>query len=190
MQIRAMPDGCQLVLVGDPNQLPPVGPGYVLAGLLKLLRRPPASDAAGTASGKAGPEDGLKADAASAASGEARPEDGLKADDPGAASGRAHLLPGVLKVTALDQVQVQDGGNAAASHGEGSDSGGPNGVQPGAAAVVAADRHMVPPLALLPRVHLGEVFRQDGAGAIVSGALQIRDGEDVVWECGSVGKVF
>jgi ATP-dependent exoDNAse (exonuclease V) alpha subunit len=31
---RALPDGCQLLLVGDPHQLPPVGPGAVLQDLI------------------------------------------------------------------------------------------------------------------------------------------------------------
>ncbi len=32
--LQAVPDGCQLVLVGDVDQLPPVGPGRVLADLI------------------------------------------------------------------------------------------------------------------------------------------------------------
>jgi exodeoxyribonuclease V alpha subunit len=32
--LRALPPHCQLVLIGDPNQLPPVGPGSVLQDML------------------------------------------------------------------------------------------------------------------------------------------------------------
>lgn len=33
--LRALPEECRLVLVGDPDQLPPVGPGYPLSDLLR-----------------------------------------------------------------------------------------------------------------------------------------------------------
>lgn len=32
--LRALPQGCQLLLVGDPNQLAPVGPGSVMADMI------------------------------------------------------------------------------------------------------------------------------------------------------------
>lgn len=34
--LRALPPGCQLMLVGDANQLPPVGPGSVLQDMISL----------------------------------------------------------------------------------------------------------------------------------------------------------
>ena len=33
--LRALPDGVRLILVGDPEQLPPVGPGFPLSDLLR-----------------------------------------------------------------------------------------------------------------------------------------------------------
>lgn len=33
--LRALPDGCRLILVGDPDQLPPVGPGFPLSDILR-----------------------------------------------------------------------------------------------------------------------------------------------------------
>jgi exodeoxyribonuclease V alpha subunit len=38
--LRALPDGCRLVLVGDRDQLPPVGPGSPLTDLIALGRIP------------------------------------------------------------------------------------------------------------------------------------------------------
>ncbi len=33
--LRALPTGCRLILVGDPDQLPPVGPGCPLSDILR-----------------------------------------------------------------------------------------------------------------------------------------------------------
>lgn len=44
--LSALRPDAQLVLVGDPNQLAPVGPGHVLTALLSLRCRPPAAAAA------------------------------------------------------------------------------------------------------------------------------------------------
>ena len=33
--LRALPSGCRLILVGDPDQLPPVGPGFPLSDILR-----------------------------------------------------------------------------------------------------------------------------------------------------------
>ncbi len=38
--LSAMPDGCRLILVGDPQQLPSVGPGNLLSDLLRTQRMP------------------------------------------------------------------------------------------------------------------------------------------------------
>lgn len=96
--LTALRPGCQLILVGDPNQLPPVGPGHVLASLLNVKAR-----------GRAAAPAAAVATAASSAS---------------------------------------------------------------AAAASATDGVW----GLLPRVHLGEVFRQSGSGSIVQSALQIMRG--------------
>lgn len=116
--MRALPPDCQLVLVGDPNQLPPVGPGHVLSGLLSLRASSPSRASAVSA-----------APASSKSTPRSSPAGSRSAPD-GSRSGSA----------------------------------------PGSAAVI-------PEGDLLPRVHLGEVFRQDGEGAIVSGALQIIKGK-------------
>ncbi len=42
--VEAVPDGARLVLLGDPDQLPSVEAGEVLAGILAALNRHPASD--------------------------------------------------------------------------------------------------------------------------------------------------
>ena len=34
--LRAVPDSCRLILIGDPNQLPPVGPGLTLHALISV----------------------------------------------------------------------------------------------------------------------------------------------------------
>ena len=38
--LRVLPNGCKLVLVGDPNQLPPVGPGNVLHAAMAVGAMP------------------------------------------------------------------------------------------------------------------------------------------------------
>ena len=38
--LAALPGGCRLVLVGDPHQLPSVGPGNLLSDLLRSRRLP------------------------------------------------------------------------------------------------------------------------------------------------------
>ncbi len=38
--LRALPSGCRLILVGDPDQLPPVGPGFPLSDILRSGRIP------------------------------------------------------------------------------------------------------------------------------------------------------
>lgn len=38
--LRALPAGCRLILVGDPDQLPPVGPGFPLSDMLRSGRIP------------------------------------------------------------------------------------------------------------------------------------------------------
>ena len=38
--LRALPSGCRLILVGDPDQLPPVGPGFPLSDILRSAAVP------------------------------------------------------------------------------------------------------------------------------------------------------
>ncbi|MGM9641181.1 MAG: ATP-dependent RecD-like DNA helicase [Faecousia sp.] len=38
--LRALPSGCRLILVGDPDQLPPVGPGFPLSDILRSAAIP------------------------------------------------------------------------------------------------------------------------------------------------------
>ena len=147
--MRALPAECQLVLVGDPNQLPPVGPGHVLSSLLSLRGAGPLqpSEHGDSASSL------LAGGAATAAA--AAPAGGhtLAASPLVAAAAAAASLPG--RGPAPSPLHT-----AAAGH------------RPSPQKHCTRD--------LLPRVHLGEVFRQDGAGAIVSGALQIIKGKCIV----------
>lgn len=38
--LKALPSGCRLILVGDPDQLPPVGPGFPLSDILRSKKIP------------------------------------------------------------------------------------------------------------------------------------------------------
>lgn len=129
--LRALPPACQLILVGDPNQLPPVGPGHVLASLLNVK----ACSTAAAATTSSVP---LQATSAVAAAADSK----RRATAAGAEAASSSLA------AATDGAAV-----AGATSAEGGVWG------------------------LLPRVHLGEVFRQSGSGSIVQSALQIMRGE-------------
>jgi hypothetical protein len=111
--IKALPTNCQLVLVGDPNQLPPVGPGHVLAELLSLR------------------------------------------------VARSAMPPGFAASTTTTMTT----------------SSAVAGYATAVASATSGRNNTGVMVHLMPRVHLGEVFRQDGSGSIVSGALQIMQGE-------------
>ena len=149
--MRALPAECQLVLVGDPNQLPPVGPGHVLSSLLSLR-----------GAGPPGPpsENRDKSPQVLAAGGGAAPSAAAAAP----AGGHSLLAAAVPPVAAAAAASLLPG----------------RGPTPPPLRQVTAGLRLSPQARLtrdlLPRVHLGEVFRQDDAGAIVSGALQIIKG--------------
>ncbi|GAX78728.1 hypothetical protein CEUSTIGMA_g6165.t1 [Chlamydomonas eustigma] len=130
--IKALHPDCQLVLVGDPNQLPPVAPGHVLAELLAL---------------RLSHEDGVP------------PAGGTPA------STSVHSAAGAIRATSGRQQYAAAAGYATSLSASAPKS---SSVSTG-----SNNYSLISTVHLVPRVHLGEVFRQDGSGSIVSGALQI-----------------